>query len=66
MKLYKYVSESRYEEVQAIPLAKVEQAKEEIKNLKEYGAKFDDGFEIHVNKADVLEIIGNLIAESEG
>ena len=44
----------------------IKQARKEINNLKEYGAKFEDGFEIHVNKADVLEIIGNLIVESEG
>jgi hypothetical protein len=45
---------------------KVNKAREEINNLKEYGAKFKDGFEIHVNKADVLAILDKLIAESEG
>lgn len=49
----------------SIPLEKVKKAKEEINNLKEYVAKFKDGFEIHVNKADVLTILDNLIAESE-
>ena len=67
MKLYKYVSESRYEEVQAIPLDKIKQAREEIND------KYDDLANSFCEREqgrnemieEVLEILDKLIAESE-
>ena len=45
--------------IQAIPLDKVKQAREEIENRATY-----DG--IYIDRADVLEILDKLIAEREG
>ena len=70
MRLYKYVSESRYEEVQAIPLDKVKETKKEIENINPVYSTIGDRIPVLKNcddiKAEVLAIIDKLIAESEG
>lgn len=52
-------------EEHVIPLGKVKDAINEIEHLPAYCAKFRDCIEIHVNKADVLAILYNLLESGD-
>ena len=52
-------------EVQAIPLDKVKQAREEIRKLDDINPDYPMDRTIHVSRNEVLEIIDKLITESE-
>ena len=49
----------------AIPLAKVKQAKKEIRKLDDINPDYPMDRTIHVSRNEVLEILDKLIAESE-
>lgn len=51
--------------VQAIPLAKVKQAREEIRKLDDINPDYPMDRTIHVSRNEVLAILDKLIAESE-
>lgn len=54
------------EEVKAIPLDKVKQAREEIRKLDDLNPDYPMDRTIHVSRNEVLAILDKLIAESEG
>lgn len=52
--------------VNAVPLDKVKQAREEIRKLDDINPDYPMDRTIHVSRNEVLAIIDKLIAESEG